>query len=209
MISRKLKAIFIHIPKTGGSSLENLIWPKHEARVEADLWGGFIDQYHNKYQTGGLQHLLGLQIRQEIGEKIFSEFFKFTMVRNPWDKAISQYKYTKKRTDLMSLLGMQKNDCLKTYLSLIQKREHVQWIPQHRFLLDENGDQLVDFIGRFENFESEVRRILRRLKIDAEEIPHDNQGKRRPLCEEYDEESVEMVRQIYHQDIELLSYQFG
>ncbi len=43
---------------------------------------GTGDTNHNKYQTGGLQHLLASQIQKEVGDEIFEKFFKFTIVRN-------------------------------------------------------------------------------------------------------------------------------
>ena len=62
MLSHKYKCIFVHIPKCGGSSIENILWPDKEDRKESNLWMGFISKYHNKYQTGGLQHLQARQI---------------------------------------------------------------------------------------------------------------------------------------------------
>ena len=59
MISYKNNCIFVHIPKTGGTSIESLIWKNNKSRSVENLWMGFVDDYHNKYQTGGLQHLLG------------------------------------------------------------------------------------------------------------------------------------------------------
>jgi hypothetical protein len=81
MISDTLNCIFVHIPKSGGTSIEDVLWPG--ARAESDLWMGSIDAYHNKYQTGGLQHLLARQIRQEVGVEKFSRCFRFSFVRNP------------------------------------------------------------------------------------------------------------------------------
>ena len=71
MISYDKRCIFIHIPKCGGTSVENIIWPRPEDRIEANLWMGFISEYHNKYQIGGLQHLLARQIREEVGLGVF------------------------------------------------------------------------------------------------------------------------------------------
>ncbi len=125
---------------------------------------GFIDPYHNKYQTGGLQHLLASQIQKEVGDDIFKIFFKFTIVCNPWDKIVSQFIYMKKRKNLREFVGMREDDDLKKYLSLIKKRKHVQWEHQYRFFLDDNGEQLVDYIEavpktrilRIEIFDSEL-----------------------------------------------------
>ena len=129
MISHGHRCIFVHIPKTGGTSIEDVIWP--DTRMEEHLWMGFVSKYRNKYQTGGLQHLLARQIRQEVGADIFDDYFKFAVVRNPWDRAVSQYSYTKIRTDLHDLIGMTEDTSFSEYLNRIaESNEHVQWQPQ-------------------------------------------------------------------------------
>ncbi len=146
MISHLHKCIFVHIPKCGGTSIENVIWP--EPRKTEELWMGFTGPYHNKYQTGGLQHLFATHIREEFGERIFDEYFKFTIVRNPWEKAVSQYFYMRQRPDLRKFLGMEENASFSTYLQLTGKTIHVQWEPQYKFITDDKGKILVDYIGR-------------------------------------------------------------
>ena len=208
MISHKHKCIFVHIPKTGGTSIEDLIWPRKRDRTEDNLWMGFIDRFHNKYQTGGLQHLCWMQIRQEVGAAVFENYYKFAIVRNPWDKAVSQYAYMKHREDLRDFVGMKEGDCFKTYLSLIQKTEHVQWAPQYPFIYDTGGEQMVDFVGRFEKFNDEVRVILKELGIWKWKIPHTNKSARKHYSEYYDDESKEIVGEMYQKDVELLGYLF-
>ena len=210
MISCEHRCIFIHIPKTGGSSLENLIWPEtpeRPRRVE-DLWMGFVDKFHNKYQTGGLQHLTARLVRQEVGETVFDRYFKFAFVRNPWDKVISQFTFMQKRKDLRSFIGMGQRDCLKRYLELIARKPHVQWLPQIDFLYDEDGSCMVDYIGRFEQFPTSVEHILRRLALPAGAIPHEKRGARGRYQDYYDAESQAMVEALYAADIERFGYCF-
>ena len=83
MISHDKKCIFIHIPKCGGTSIEDVIWPKDRGRSDEDLWMGFVSRFENKYQTGGLQHLLAWQVREEVGSDVFGAYYKFAFVRNP------------------------------------------------------------------------------------------------------------------------------
>ncbi|NER22223.1 MAG: sulfotransferase family protein [Symploca sp. SIO1B1] len=222
MISYDKKCIFVHIPKTGGSSIENLIWTGN--RRESDLWKGHITPYYNKYQTGGLQHLFATHIQQEVGNDVFKSFFKFSFVRNPWDKAVSQFCYMKTIKILREFIGMSKDDCFKQYLSLIQTKKHVQWEEQYKFILDQNGNSLVDFIGRFENFENDVRYVLQTLnnqtslnpqeltpesaKISFAKIPHVKQSLRTHYTDYYDNESKDIVRHLYQKDIELFNYIF-
>ena len=216
MISHKHKCIFVHVPKTGGTTIENLIWPREADRTELNLWMGFVKDYHNKYQTGGLQHLLASQVKEEVGKKVFDTYFKFAIVRNPWDKAVSQYSYMKKRQDLRKFIGMSKDDCLKKYLSLIQKTNHVQWDSQYKFVTDKDDKIIVDFIGKFESFSKDVNVILEKLEICnnilgfkfPKKIPHTNKSHRSHYREYYDAESKEIVQNIYQKDIELFEYQF-
>lgn len=149
MISDKLELIFIHIPKCGGSSIEQIFWSKEE-RVESNLWMGFIDKYHNKFQTGGLQHLKATQIRLSVGDEKFKAYLKFSVVRNPYDRAVSQYIYMQSRPDLRDFVGMKKNDSFIDYLYKINHKSHVQWESQFSFLHDNNGECLADLIVKLE-----------------------------------------------------------
>ena len=204
MISHVHKCIFVHIPKCGGTSLEAVIWPGE--RHASDLWMGFIDRYHNKYQTGGLQHLHADQIRAEVGEDCFKSYFKFAFIRNPFDKAVSQYSYMRVRPDLREFIGMHENDPFSRYLELLPTRLHVQWEPQVPFLFDRNGGCLVDFIGRYENLAQDAQTVLRRLRIDAE-LPHINRGTHDDYRTYYQQDDVAKVNLLYGSDLTTFSYE--
>lgn len=207
MISHAHRCIFVHIPKTGGTSVEDVIWPG--PRTTDDLWMGFVDRYHNKYQTGGLQHLLATQIRTEVGAEVFSSYYKFSIVRNPWDRAVSQFVFMDARDDLRDFIGMKKGAGLKKYAELIRKKRHVQWEPQVSFVQDANGESLLDYIGRYETFSDSVTHALRTTGINAATIPHRKKGQRGPYEDYYDAESREMIRTMYAADIEAFGYRFS
>lgn len=215
MISHRHRCIFIHIPKCGGSSIEDIIWPSKKDRTEANLWMGLQSRYHNKYQTGGLQHLLAAQIQAEVGKDIYQNYYKFSIIRNPWDKAVSQFIYMKKRQDLREYIGMSEDDYFRTYLTLIQQKPHVQWEQQYKFIADENGTLMIDFVGRFEAFEKDVSGILETLKIrrnflgwNVVTIPHKNKGNRAHYASYYNDETRDMVHQVFREDIDRFGYQF-
>lgn len=210
MICYKQECIFVHIPKTGGTSIEDVIWGSdHSSRTEKQLWMGAVRPGFNKYQSGGLQHLLATQIRQEVGQSVFDRFWKFAFVRNPWDRVVSQYCYMKKRKDLRRHSGMRRWTSLKKYLRLIQKVEHVQWYEQWRFILDKDGHRLVDFIGRFENLQQDFQSVMTRLGRPNEKLPHTMKSQRTHYSDYYDQESLDTVAQMYQRDIELLGYSYA
>jgi len=169
---------------------------------------GLLRKNYNKYQTGGLQHLLASQIRQEVGDQIFNSYFKFTIVRNPWDRIVSQYVYMSARDDLRAFIGMSQGDSLKRYLELIGRTKHVQWEKQVAFVQDPNGSLLVDYVGRFEQFSDSVAHILRTLGIPSCSLPHKRRGDRGPYHEYYDDESREMVASMFSEDIASFGYSF-
>ena len=206
MISHNHRCIFVHIPRTGGTSIEDVIWPAE--RTEKDLWMGFISKHENKYQTGGLQHLLAGQIRQEVGPDVFSSYFKFAVVRNPWDRAVSQFSYTRIRTDLHELIGMTADTSFSEYLNMIESREHVQWQPQSDFVHDIGGAILIDFVARFEQLEKDAQTIFSRLRLEGKSLPHTNASARRPYREYFDASSKRKIERLYGQDIEAFAYEF-
>jgi len=207
MISHKHRCIFVHIPRTGGSSIEHILWPG--SRSVDDLWMGFTSKYRNKYQTGGLQHLFARHIRKEIGSVIFNEYFKFSFVRNPWDKAVSQFHYMKMRKDLRDYIGMDKNDAFKRYLGLIQNKVHVQWEEQHKFILDKDENILVDYIGQFESLQDDFNKICEKIGLPRQKIPHIQKTRHMHYTEYYDDETKAIVTEKFKKDIDYFGYKYG
>jgi hypothetical protein len=207
MISHEHKCIFVHIPRTGGTSIEEVIWGW--PRTPDQLWMGFVDEYRNKYQTDGLQHLLPSQIKMEVGAEIFDRYFKFAFVRNPFDRLVSQYRYMEGRPDLRRLIGMSIGDSFSVYLSLIQKTPHAHWEPQHRFVFDDNGKLLVNRICRFENFKEDARGVLAQIGLADRSFPHINKTVRLQYRNYYDDATRAFATVLYARDLELFGYSFS
>ena len=189
--------------------MENAIWGSDwSLRTTDDLWMGAKDG-RNPYQTGGLQHLLPRHIVHEVGRAVFDEYFKFTFVRNPWDKAVSQYHYTKTRGDLMRHLGMGRMASFARYLRLTQKVEHVQWAPQVDFVFNESGDPAVDFVGRFEHLQRDFGVVTRRLNLPID-LPHVNASSRARDLNRYYRRPwmVDFVAEVYSRDVEAFGYAY-
>ena len=157
-----------------------------------------------------MQHLLASQVRSEVGLDVFNSFYKFTIVRNPWDRTVSQFAYMQTRPDLMDFIGMQPETEFMTYLGLIQKKQHVQWMPQTDFILDQDGALLVDKIGRLESIEKDSSEIFDIIGACGKrsKIFHANRSQRKSINHYYDQESIEIVSEIYSRDIDYLKYSF-
>ena len=153
--------------------------------------------------------MLSRQIKLEVGDEVFNRYYKFTIVRNPWDKAVSQYCFMSKRDDLRDFIGMKSDDSFKKYLELTKRKKHVQWEPQVSFLRDINGELLIDYIGRFEKLHKCADAIFSHLSIQNQSIPHINKSDRKTYQKYYDEESIEMIREMYAEDINVFEYRYN
>ena len=210
MICRDRRIIFVHIPKTGGSSIEDMIWPL--PRKEEDLWAGAIHG-RNKYQTGGLQHLNIRQIREEVGSEIFESCYKFALVRDPVDRLVSQFNYLNKRKDLLRLLGLGTFRTFSKYLSRIQEVEHVQWTPQVDFLEDDSGT-IIPELFPLETLSSQFETLARKTGLRADAPLHSNATlpRRVPFRwvtirkDRIRRSDMNTIKKIYARDFERLGY---
>ena len=217
MISNFFKLVFIHIPKTGGTSIEKVFWPLKFMKSEKNLFGGFINEYENKYQTGGLQHLKWHQISQEIGDQKLNDYYKFSIIRNPYDKAVSQYEYLKKRNDLLRYIHAKSDLTFLEYCEKINSFSHVQWEPQHSFIFDKKTNEFkVDKILKLEDinfgFQELRKELVLRNKLYKpfipQELPHLNKSRRKNFKEYYCSKTYDMITTKYSKDLKLLDYQF-
>jgi hypothetical protein len=78
---------------------------------------------------------------------------------------------------------------------------------QKDFVYSPEGELLVDFIGRFENLDSDFQAICARIGVPAV-LPHVNISNHVAYQHYYDSESEELIRQTFAPDISLFGYEF-
>ncbi len=180
------KIIFIHINKTGGSSVEKALGLRFE-------------------------HKTALENIEKIGEEAWEKAFSFTVVRNPWDKVVSHYHYRiqTNQTDLKD-----KPIPFAEWVELAYGRQDSRYydrprmfMPQCDWVCDKQGRLLVDFVARFESLEQGFAEVCKRLKLDAQ-LPHLKQSKRGDYRQYYDEQSAQIVRDWFDKDIKQFGYSF-
>ena len=178
--------LFVHINKTGGSSIERAL-------------------------ALPFQHRTARELVDLVGPDRWRSCFTFAFVRNPWDKVVSHYFYRVK-TDQTGLADRHL-DFDEWVLRAYGRREpryhdDPKWfMPQIEWIADEDGEILVDFVGRFERLEEDFAEVCRRLGRDAR-LPHVKASDRPPYAETYSPESAEIVRRHFAADIELFGYEF-
>jgi hypothetical protein len=149
-----------------------------------------------------------------------SPYFRFSFVRNPYSRALSCYleKIAGEQwlRDLrLPELGFhpQEEVSFADFLSRVAVQElrdmDVHWAPQH-FLLSLRRVQY-GFLGRFETFQSDLRRLVEILALDVPEelllrrTAHVTSAAEK-LHDYYDDETVALVQRIYRKDFDALGY---
>jgi len=213
--------IFLHIPKTGGSSIISYLGiPKDHSHLFGRI-SILVGRYTSSWQGGALvapdsnseatwlQHLtLGeiLHISRfyikiaptlEQQKEALQNMFKFCFVRNPWDRAVSDYLWHKKIDEELSLEKFLEP---KTTPAPACHRR-----PQINFAID------ADFIGRYENLVSDFKLVCNHLKVPSipENFPHEKKSdSRKHYSYYYDNTTKAMVEDLYSRDIQLFNYNF-
>lgn len=170
-----------------------------------------------------------LEFELEEGRRIsfcadnYLDHFKFAMIRNPWDRfvsgwydKISQEKQGKRKkagqrggvklTD-NQVESFQDIENFARFVATHDPRTlNIHFRPQS-LLIDLNA---VDYIGRFENFEKEVRLIADELGFaKPDEIPRkNNSGQRKPYQYYISDVTKQMITDYYRKDIQLFGYKF-
>lgn len=200
VISKSNKFLFISVPKTGSSTLRRLL-SGHQS----------VKKTHKASKKNFIHSTCQQLIEDnEINEK---EYFKFAFVRNPWDRALSEYLFHKKRKGCRcGQKFFAKNfSSFKSFLrkgGVFRCGYSAHGKQQYEFLVNKQNKIIVDFIGRFDCFEEDLKQVFNILNIKIPNtIPRANQTRRiRPLNKYYCKETVELVKNMYEKDIELFNF---
>ena len=188
MIDHSKKIIFIHITRTGGTSIESAIGGK-------DWW--LIDP--------NSKHLSASMTRALYGDTAWNSYFKFSFVRNPWDRIVSMYA----TGWWFNKLTVEKNGSsyptMKNFI--LSHRPHDTEKHGYKFYHDIIDEDL-DFIGRYENLEEDFRAICAKTGLSNITFPHEELRYREHYSAYFDDETLELVQDIYKVDIEKFGYCF-
>lgn len=194
-INRKHKLLFIHIPKNGGTSIE-----KFFNMMNKDSFYGT-----NSITESGIlyspQHLIPNLIEKYLGKDIYNTYFKFSFVRNPYDRVKSEFFWRQRIGDINI-----DTDFKKWVFNFYSKIDNDHKLPQYKYIFNDNGDKVVDFLGRVENMNIDFTKLLDTINYPKKEPllkENINKNKKNVII---DQETKEKIIDIYNEDFKLLGY---
>ena len=193
MICHKRKFVFVHIPKTGGSSVAETLFPELSGR-----WGSYRSHF----------------LPEEYPARVWRDYFTFCFLRNPWDRMVSLYHYwcDGRYLDLgrrnLSFGGFCRNyKQVITYKG--EPNIHAQ--PQVDFLARRGVK--IKFCGRYETLQSDFDRACSRVGISAAKLPRliRSHNRKSGSYRQYyagDPALIALVGRAFAEDVDLGGYRF-
>lgn len=203
--------IYIHVYKTGGTSIRNALAPySHDpsrtlVRRGLNKLGlqppsnGLFYRYRDFYK-----HARAKELRQQLPQHVYASCFKFAFVRNPWDVQVSMYHYVLSDPNHCFYPDVSRLGGFEAFMEWIVKRYRKL---QKDFVVDDDGKLIVDFVGRFESLEADFEAICDEIGIEAK-LPHTNSTSHDDFTAYYTPRARRLVEEHYREDLEFFGYTF-
>lgn len=213
IISPGRQYIFVHIPKTGGTALSAAL----EARARADdiLIGDTPKALKRRGRVKKLQargrlwkHATLADIEGLVPQAEFERYVIFTLVRNPWDRAVSYYHWLRAQSWDHPAVRLAKAQPFSAFLNA---PETVQSLltPYRAYVSDSTGQDRATFYVRLETLDADLAPIWAHLGFDLSPIARRNASERgRDYRAYYSERDAELMAKMAAEDIARFGYRF-
>jgi hypothetical protein len=212
MISIQKNFLFVHIPKTGGNSIQNILQKYSDDKLV--ILGDHQDgkerfEIRNSAYPNLEKHSTLNDYKVALENETFHSLFKFATIRNPWDMMISYY-FSPHR----GITEWSRDGFLELLVSVPRFKyfTEIQSKPSKRlfFFKKKNNieEVLLDFVLRFEHIDEDFKKLCALIDIPHEPLPKRNQSKRKHYSSYYDDELIQKVAKKFSFEISYGEYKF-
>lgn len=196
------KLYFVHIPKTGGTSIDSMFYPKDIMNIIYSL------QTNKNYLIGRceknnnflLQHCpISYILNNNYLDETTMKYKRFAIVRNPYDRLVSSWKFSSSEMNFSDFIHKIVNN------KDIQSSFYLFILPQYKYIYDDDLNLLVDDVLRFENYDKDILNFFEKNNIDLK-LKHENKTVHDHYSKYFNEELYKIVNEYYGKDFELFGY---
>lgn len=195
IVSHRHRFIFVAVPRTGSQSVRAALRPLLGAEDwEQAAWG--VQRRIPVSPLAAMEHgHLGVrEAEKHLPRKVWRDYFKFAVVRDPWDRFLSSAWFTQGRK---SIFRAKPEICMGLLLRNPVVLNTLHFRPQHTFLERGDGSIGMDFVGRFERLAEDFSRVCDAIGLGRQELPrlnascreryppHDSHGLRAAVTHQY------------------------
>jgi hypothetical protein len=207
LISTSHKFIFIHIPKTAGTSIRSVL-NKHAAQTNK-----VMQKVHQKNKMIKSEHIGASDIKHILEGNLWKKYFKFAFVRNPWEIMLSHYLYFSNRKGWSLLHQRAKkltfNKFIDWYFLRAPKVNYNKGFRRgFEYFIEINNEQVLDFIGKFENLKEDFASICKKLNIQEIDLPIKNKSDHKHYNFYYNDHAKRLVKNAFEKHLDYFKYTF-
>jgi hypothetical protein len=220
---------WLHIKKVAGNSIREAlkghyiqtdrINPKPFIALPKEEWNDNLNNYRIPLGEYDFKRMLFAKTFL-YSETEFENMFKFVFVRNPYDRTVSSWRYisrySKKWKYLNKILPAKK--CYELFLEQLSKEWKTKsnrhtathTAPYLSDITDNNGNYLVDFVGKLENIDHDFAVVCKELNIENKSLSRLNltSSKTKHYSRFYTKKAKQIVEDLYKNDIKEFGYTF-
>lgn len=206
MLSEQKNFLFVHIPKTGGNSIQSILrdYSEDAIVINSPIQDG-VERFGILNQKYGFnKHTPLSQYKKLLPPDLYTRLFKFACLRNPWDMMISYYFSPHRNVhgwDRNNFIGLLRSTpTMASFITLAPGPEGGKNLPL---------DRDIDFLMRLETINDDFKKACDRIGIPARDLPIRNRSNRQPYSCYYDNELIEMVAEKFRAEINYGGYRFA
>jgi hypothetical protein len=217
MLVPDLNIFFVHVPKCAGVSIELIFFERDGLKLKPHhivkqltpeqrakyKHGDYLSNDPNIKLNGPAQHFTASQAKQYVEQ--YGDCYTFTIVRNPWDKMVSEFQWQKQI--------LRRNVTLKRVIQEAEvdqsKRRDANphYMPQWMFVYDDDNNKLVDDVFFIEDMQSVQDMLNSKFDLGVT-LTKSNSTKRNHYSDYYTDDLRDKVQAMYSKDIELFNYSY-
>lgn len=217
-VYNKNRLVHIHIPKTGGTAIENQFHKLGDLTAGRTGWIGqeyWSDRWY-EYQHLSLTELHALSNAQ------YMAYDSFAVVRDPYQRLLSDYLWRNAISKAYPDAPNSSFSSFDSFIRSIPKDINTNWPghihhadqeeanflihirPQYQYVTKYDELAALDHILKFENLKTDITKIFTGRDIDNSEIRN---GVNKNISEYYQREHLDIVNEIYERDFLIFSYE--
>lgn len=206
LLSTSHKFVYVHVPRTAGSSIEQVLRPWARAGVnnitgkliyrlrQPSLWQHCHFRHHERMRS------LNMRLPVSLREALYS----FAFVRNPFDWLVSLYEYQRQLPSHRRHNKIRAMDFAAYVDYEIARNRRHQW----PLICDQHKQCLLRAVGRYESLAADFASICSHVGLSAPDLPQVNTSRHRDYRSYYDAALIAQVAAHWHNDLRLFGYDF-
>lgn len=213
IISRGRRYIFVHMPKTGGTSLALAL----EARAMKDdiMLGDTPKAARRSRRVRGVaasgrlwKHSRLVDIYGLVSQEQIESFLAFTLVRNPWDRMVSYYHWLQDQSFDHPAVELSKQVGFSAFLNAPETIEALRNSGLRSYTCDRHGVEQGDLFIRLEHLAADIAPLEDHLGFNLD-IPHVNSSERHAdYRKSYSDADAALIGKLCADEIARFDYRF-